>query len=125
MKLCFPVNEEKGLESEVYNHFGSAPMFVVYDSETKKIRIVENNNKHHAHGMCMPVQALGGETVDAVILGGIGAGARGKLNAMGIRVLKAEGKTIKDNVALFEEGKLSEITTGCGHHDHGHGCSHD
>ena len=125
MKLCFPVNEEKGLESEVHNHFGSAPMFVVYDSESKELRTIKNSNQHHAHGMCMPVQALGGETVDAVILGGIGAGARGKLNAMGIKVLKSEGKTIKDNVALFEEGRLAEITTTCGHHGHGHGCSHD
>jgi predicted Fe-Mo cluster-binding NifX family protein len=122
MKLCFPVSEDAGLESVVYEHFGSAPLFVIYDSEKKDVRAIQNSDAHHAHGMCHPLKALDGESVDAVILGGIGTGALTKLNAMGVKVLKADGKTIRDNVGLYDEGKLGEITTGCGMHGHGHGC---
>jgi predicted Fe-Mo cluster-binding NifX family protein len=111
-----------GLESVVYEHFGSAPIFMIYDSDSKELKAVSNADRHHSHGMCHPLKALGGESIDAVILGGIGMGALGKLNAMGVKVLKAEGRTIKDNVSLFTDGKLVEITTGCGGHGHGHGC---
>ena len=40
MKICFPVAENKGLESPVYNHFGSAPMFLLVDPSGN----VVNNN---------------------------------------------------------------------------------
>ena len=33
MKVCFPVPEDKGLDSLVYGHFGSAPLFGVDDHE--------------------------------------------------------------------------------------------
>ena len=34
MKICFPVQNDNGIESTVYNHFGSAPVFVVFDTDT-------------------------------------------------------------------------------------------
>ncbi len=37
MKICFPVQENEGLGSRVYNHFGSAPMFIVVDTETDNV----------------------------------------------------------------------------------------
>ncbi|RME41495.1 MAG: diguanylate cyclase, partial [Deltaproteobacteria bacterium] len=37
MKVCFPVNNDQGLESEVYGHFGSAPAFVVVDTESHEV----------------------------------------------------------------------------------------
>jgi predicted Fe-Mo cluster-binding NifX family protein len=37
MKICFPVESDKGLDSEVFGHFGSAPTFVVFDTEAKSI----------------------------------------------------------------------------------------
>ena len=72
MKLCFPVKEISDLESEVYGHFGSAPAFIVIDSDTKAVTVVNNSDQHHAHGMCNPVGALEGREVDVVIVGGIG-----------------------------------------------------
>ncbi len=33
MKICFPTMNLEGLESRVYEHFGSAPGFVIVDSE--------------------------------------------------------------------------------------------
>lgn len=122
MKICIPVNENKGLESAVYSHFGSAPMFLVYDSEKKAVKVLENNDLHHQHGMCQPLKAISGESIDAVIVGGIGRGAISKLNAEGIRVYKAEADTLLKNVELFKDGKLSEFSPDncCDHHD----CKH-
>ena len=123
MKVCFPVESNKGLDSVVYGHFGSAPMFVVYDTETNELTTISNQNLGHEHGMCNPLKALDGKSVDAIVVGGIGAGAINKLNTLGIKVYKAGEGTIKSNISLFQNNSLSELTinNACGQHG---GCGH-
>lgn len=127
MKICFPVESDKGLDSEVFGHFGSAPTFVVFNTETKSIDTINNQDLGHVHGMCNPLKALDGNSVDVVIVGGIGAGAIKKLNAMGTKIYKSSKTTIQGNLELFESNTLSELTVehSCGGHTGscGHGDS--
>ena len=130
MKLCFPVVATNGLESQVFNHFGSAKHFVVVDTETNGFSSISNGDLEHTHGACNPLQALSGTQVDGVITGGIGAGALNGLNRMNIRVFSVNGTTIADNLAQFNAGNLKEmVVSSCGQHG-GHGagsgcgCSH-
>lgn len=76
MKLCFPVQVNEGIESKVYNHFGSAPMFVVVDTETQTTATIRNGDQHHVHGACNPIKALDNQQIEVVVAGGIGPGAR-------------------------------------------------
>lgn len=124
MKICFAVAKDEGIESTVYGHFGSAPAFVVVNTDSNDISSVTNNDVGHTHGSCNPFQAIGGAIVDAVVVGGIGAGALMKLNSEGIKVFKAASGTVKGNIDLFNENKLHELTidhtcaghrSGCGH----------
>ena len=125
MKICFPAEELKGLESEVYGHFGSAPGFVIVDTETMETREISNKDLHHAHGMCQPLKALGGHSIDGVVVGGIGMGALMKLQAEGITVYRALQGSVRENLAFIQEGKLPQFQKehtclghagGCGHH---------
>jgi predicted Fe-Mo cluster-binding NifX family protein len=124
MKICFPVESDKGLDSEVFGHFGSAPLFVVFDTQAKSINTINNQDLGHVHGMCNPLKALDGKMVDIIIVGGIGAGAITKLNEMGIKVYKASKGNVQDNIKLFENNTMSEMTLKhtCGGHDGG--CGH-
>ncbi|MBJ6798735.1 NifB/NifX family molybdenum-iron cluster-binding protein [Geomonas propionica] len=126
MKVCFPVEQNHGLSSAVYGHFGSAPGFVVVDSVTGECTAINNGDRVHQHGACNPVAGLGGHEVDAVVVGGIGGGALYKLNAAGLRVFRAGEGTIADNLALLSANQLQEYLPGhtCGGHGHSHGCSH-
>ena len=127
MKICFPVEIDKGLESEVFGHFGSAPVFVVFDTSTKSTDTIDNQDLGHVHGMCNPLKALNGKMVDAIVVGGIGAGAITKLNEMGIKAYKASSGGIQANLELFEKNELSEMTVkhACGGHDGPDGlCAH-
>lgn len=126
MKICFPVEENVGLDSKVFGHFGSAPLFVIVDSETSEITAINNSDKVHQHGACNPVAGLGGHPVDAIVVGGIGGGALHKLNSAGIRAFQAQQGTISHNLDLFKAGTLPEYMPGhtCGGHGHSHGCSH-
>jgi predicted Fe-Mo cluster-binding NifX family protein len=122
MKVCIPIQEEKGLESVAYGHFGSAPFFMICDLEKNEIKIINNGDQHHEHGMCQPLKAIGGEAVDAVLAGGIGAGALMKLNDMGIRVYRAVGDTVSKNIELLKADKLELFSANntCSHHGCGH-----
>ncbi|HEX9021775.1 MAG TPA: NifB/NifX family molybdenum-iron cluster-binding protein [Nitrospirota bacterium] len=125
MKICFPVQKNEGVESAVYNHFGSAPMFVIVDTNSNILEIVNNRDQHHSHGACNPMKALDNRQVDAIVVGGIGAGALTRLNQMGITVHRAQAATIRENVALFAAQTLPALTLQgcCGGHS-GDGCAH-
>lgn len=127
MKACFPVAEDNGLDSRVYGHFGSAPVFVAVDTATGSVSSINNGDATHAHGQCSPIKAMGGLAPDCVIVGGIGGGALGKLSAMGVKVFRAGAATVRENIELLGQGKLAsfEATHVCGGHSHqGGGCSH-
>ncbi len=126
MKVCFPVQENNGLDSIVYNHFGSAPTFILVDTEVQNTTTVSNADIHHVHGACNPIMAMGGQDVDAVVVGGIGAGAIQGLNSRGIKVYRAVAPSVKENMTLLSASGLPELTLqhACGGHDHQHGCAH-
>lgn len=126
MKLCFPVQTDNGLDSAIFNHFGSAPAFVVFDTEEKSLNTINNQDLNHVHGQCNPLKALDGKMVDAIIVGGIGAGAITRLNEMGIKVYKAGEGTIQQNIDAFQADTMTEMTVkhACGGHGPSGGCAH-
>ena len=127
MKVCVPVSENKGMASVPYGHFGSAPEFVICDLESKEVKSINNGDLGHEHGKCQPLKALKGHEVDAIIVGGIGAGAIVRLNEMGTKVYRGINDTIESNLGLLKEGKLQELTVNdaYSHNHHDGGCSHN
>lgn len=125
MNLCIPVTADRGLESPVSGHFGSAPLYLLVDSETRATRALSNARSVHEHGACRPLDALAGERIDAFLVGGIGAGAIMKLQAAGIRVFRATASTASACLDAYLRNEVEEIDAAgacAGHgHDHGHG----
>jgi predicted Fe-Mo cluster-binding NifX family protein len=124
MKVGFAVQSSGGIESKVYDHFGSAPAFIIVDTEKNDVLTVDNRDLQHEHGACNPVMALGGKSVDALVVGGIGAGAITKLNSLGVKVYGAGALTVKENLALFGENKLQELSVYNACRAHQGGCGH-
>lgn len=126
MKICFPVQTDEGIESSVYNHFGSAPIFLVVDTDTNALAAINNRDQHHTHGACNPMKALDNQKVDAIVVGGIGAGALTRLNQMGIVVHRSLAATVRENMAMFASKSLPELTLQgcCGGHSADGGCAH-
>ena len=44
MQICIPVVEDKGLQSRVSAHFGSAPAFMIVDTESGACRAIANTD---------------------------------------------------------------------------------
>lgn len=125
MKICFPTETLQGLDSRVYGHFGSAPGFVIVDTVSMAFEEINNNDQHHAHGMCQPMKALDGRLVNAIVVGGIGMGALMKLQAQDIGVYRASEGTVRQNIDLIQNQKLPQFTAEhtCAGHTGG-GCAH-
>ena len=124
MRVCFPVQKSEGVESEVFGHFGSCPMFLIVDTEGMNLETVSNGDLHHVHGACNPIMALGGKKVDALVVGGIGGGALVRLNAMGVKVYEAGAPKVKENLELFKDNKLEELSLDHSCKAHEGGCGH-
>jgi len=126
MKVCFPVEKADGMESKVYGHFGSAPVFIVVETDNNAVTTISNKDQHHEHGACNPLKALNNEKVDAIVVGGIGMGALSKLNQLGIKVFQAKASSIRENMKMMKSEELPAFTPQqcCSGHSHIGGCSH-
>lgn len=124
MKICLPISENRGLDSPVHGHFGSAPGYLSVDTETMEATALLNWNLGHAHGECNPVQVLAEARPDAVLVAGLGARALARLREQGVRVFMAPAGTVEEAVRLFKAGRLAEAAddAACRGHAEGHDC---
>jgi predicted Fe-Mo cluster-binding NifX family protein len=117
MKICVPTQTNIGKAAEVFEHFGSAPFFTIYDTENGAVEVIDNANQHHAHGMCQPLSAFADKPIDVVVTGGMGARAVQKLNEGGIKVFRAIPGTVQEIADQVLLDGLEEITpnNACAH----------
>lgn len=104
----------------VFPHFGHTEQFKVYDIEEGKIAktqvLYTDGNGHGAlAGM------LSGQKVDALICGGIGAGAQAALADAGIRLYGGVSGSADEAVNQLLAGNLAfDPDVHCDHHGEGH-----
>lgn len=135
MKVCFPVIADRGVESEIYGHFASTPLFMIIDTENLTTSVVPNCDEKNPYGGCNPFSALRGKEIDAIVAGGIGDDSLRMMNMCGFRVFEAQSNNLSENLALFDKkelpeaviqfsdlaGRCSDNDGKCNHtHDHDH-----
>lgn len=120
MRIVLPVGDNNGVDSEVFGHFGSAPFFAIYDTDSQSVVIVENNQSEHEHGSCMPVDALRGHNAEAVLCKGMGMRAANHLIEAGIKPYLVDAVTVADAVKEYKSGnvRLLDASNSC----QSHGC---
>jgi predicted Fe-Mo cluster-binding NifX family protein len=120
MKICIPSQTNEGKTSQLNGHFGSAPYFTLYDSETHEYQVISNTNAHHSHGQCHPLSVIGIDNIDALICHGMGRRAIQILHNAGIKVYLSNALTVEESLSEFRENKLEVIDMqgAC----RGHGC---
>lgn len=131
MKVCFPVIADQGLQSTMYGHFASAPLFLEVDTDTGQASAIPNCDKFNPDAGCDPFKALAGRQLDGVVVGGLGDNLLDMLNMMGFRVYEAQTDSVEENVELFgrqalpELEKLNSVEAGrCDGVSGEHSCTH-
>jgi len=125
MKYCFPIANAQGLASEVFEHFGSAPMFLIVDDQDRSTELVRAPARK-VHGGCRPVQLLEPHGFDAMVVCGIGHGAISKIAGMGKKIFLATAPTVAENLALLDAQALEQCDPAghCERSGHAHGHRH-
>lgn len=105
----------------IFQHFGHTEQFKVYDVDSGSIidsQIVSSVGSGHG----ALAGFLSGLNVDAVICGGIGAGAQNALAQAGIKLYGGVSGKADDAVAALLSGNLNyNPGVSCNHHSHEHG----
>ena len=110
MKLCIPIQTDDGLNSEICQHFGSAPFFIIYDIAAANYEVITNTNSHHSHGMCQPLSLLGDKQIDAIICQGMGLGAFQKITNAGMKAFRADARTVEQVIKDYKGKVLEKIS---------------
>jgi predicted Fe-Mo cluster-binding NifX family protein len=119
MKVCIPIKKDDGLESMVYGHFGSAPAFLVYDTNDDTFVVINNQTSEHVHGQCNPVLNFRDYPIDVMISEGIGIRALQKLHYASVQVLKTQkGLNVRETLDLYKADNLEVLSLddACAHH---------
>ncbi len=132
MKVGFPVAQDAGLDSAIYGHFASAPLFLVVDTETEELSRFSNCDPLAPESGCNALKAVCGRRLDAMVVGGIGDGFLKILNECGIEVFQAESAGVSENVGRFKDQQLLKVvmlnSAAAGRCNDGeetsHGCDH-
>ncbi|UCG50270.1 MAG: NifB/NifX family molybdenum-iron cluster-binding protein [Phycisphaerales bacterium] len=118
MRICIPTTSDRGPDSNVHKHFGSAPYFTICDTETATFETIENTNGRHVHGACRPMARLAGSGIDAVVCRAMGRRALQQLNRNGLKAYRADASTVSQIVKMCADGAIEEMTaeSACTNH---------
>jgi predicted Fe-Mo cluster-binding NifX family protein len=130
MRICIPTAEDRGLDSRLYDHFGSAPYFALADTGSGDVEVIRNTGHHHGHGHCRPIAHIDVDRTDAVVCRGMGKRAFASLRKGGLEVWITSANTVREAIAAARDGTMEKLTvdSACGgrgtmhqHHHHGAG----
>lgn len=129
MKIAFPVKENQGLKSMIDDHFGTAPQFLIVDTNSRNVALVDNRKLTSGESGCKKGIFQESDQVDAVVTRCMGDGSRKLLTAANIKVYQAQKESVQENLDLFEKDQLqlfhifdhclthkNKKEGGCGHH---------
>ena len=105
MKIAFPIQRDQGMESPLSEHLGTAPLFLIVDSDSRDYQCVENQkikNGSSCKGGLLPQKA----GAEIIVTHCIGDGSLRGLNKSDIHVYAAQGKTVAENLDHWNQGKL-------------------
>lgn len=109
---------------EVFQHFGHTERFKIYDIENGKVTVTTTvNTNGSGHGALADI--LKKISVDTLICGGIGGGAKRALAEAGIKLYGGVSGDADKAVEQLLTGELKfDSDATCGHHGehHGHTC---
>ena len=109
MKIAVPCQGEN-LDAPMDSRFGRASAYLIYDSETKDIKILPNEEAKNAPGgagvLAGGIVAESGAEV--LISGNVGPRAFDVLTQAGVKVYMAVFKTVREAIEAYQKGQLPE-----------------
>ena len=111
MKIAIPVEDN---QTEICPSFGRTSMFLIYDTETKEKKYLDNSGIAMQGGAGIKAaQVIVDEKAEVLLAPRCGENAA-------IKLYQSEGLSVDDNLQAFQQGALQELTDiHPGFHGHG------
>lgn len=120
MKIAIPTRDNK-----VDDHFGHCDHYTIYTIENKQIISTETLPSPEGCGCKSGIAAELQKTgVEVMLAGNMGEGAKSKLEAHGIKVIRGCAGTVQVVIGGYLAGAIFDSGQGCAGHDHMHVCNH-
>lgn len=118
MKIAVPTRENR-----VDDHFGHCDHYTIYTVENEKIVNTEELPSPQGcgckSGIAADLQNMG---VEVMLAGSMGDGAKNKLAAHNIKVVRGCSGAVQDVVEGYLAGAITDSGNGCASHDGEHEC---
>ncbi|PVX25503.1 MAG: dinitrogenase iron-molybdenum cofactor biosynthesis protein [Candidatus Bathyarchaeum sp.] len=122
VRIVVPVSDEKGIDSQLSQHFGRAPFYAIIDLDDDGNVIGQgtiSNTSEHFGGVGLPPDRILQLQPKALVTYGLGSKALKMFQDAGVAVLRTEASTVREVVTAYKNNELQELTQGC-HHAHHH-----
>jgi predicted Fe-Mo cluster-binding NifX family protein len=109
MKIAI-ASSGKTLDSIVDPRFGRCPYFLIVDSETEELEVLENQAGQASRGAGISAaQVIANKKVGGVVAGNFGPNAVNVLSSSGIKIFGGvTGITVKEALEKYKGGSLKE-----------------
>jgi predicted Fe-Mo cluster-binding NifX family protein len=121
IRLVIPVSDEKGINSQLSQHFGRAPFYAVIDMDDNGHVIGQEtiaNTSEHFGGVGLPPDRILQLKPKALVTYGLGSKALRIFQNAGVAVLRTEADNVREVVNAYCNNQLQELTHGCHHAQH-------
>ena len=120
-RIVIPVQDDKGLNAQLSQHFGRAPYFVIVDIDNKGQVLTHEtvaNISEHFGGTGHPPSHILQHHPNALITYGMGPRALRLFQNAQVAVLRTTSLKVHDVIKQFNNDILVELTEGCLHAHH-------
>ncbi len=121
MRIAVSAANNNGLESNVAQHFGRCPFYILIDMDGIDLTSVQgiSNPHYESHQPGMVPAFINDQKVNVMIAGGMGGRAIQFFEEFGIDTATGASGSVKDALNGYINGTLTG-TSACVDHDHNH-----
>lgn len=106
MKIAIPV-DHASMDSSICISFGRTPYFLIYDTETREPKFLENSAAASQGGAGIKAaQIIVDSGIQILLTPRCGENAAEVIQAAAIKIYQTKGNLLKHNLQSFENGKL-------------------
>jgi len=112
MKIAFSTSGND-LSAPLDTRFGRAPKFLIFDTDTESVALVDNTqNLNAAQGAgVQSAQNVSASGAEVLVSGHCGPKAFAVLDAADIKVYTSDAATIADALKAYQAGTLKQLTS--------------
>ena len=112
MRLLIAIDEDRGLDSKLSQHFGHCSYFAIYETDTEKLEIIPNEIDHSNPNLT-PVDQLAKYKLDMIFSLGMGQRAIELFNQKKIKIKTGDYTIVKEVIENLET--LKDLDFSCVH----------